>query len=105
MSKMKKPFKTLHGKRVVLPFPVVEEKTEAGIILTPDAQKAQTEEALADYLRVEVIQKGSECERVEEGDIVFIPPRVVQPGRSDMLTVSPKEKYLIVNEHDIVGTW
>jgi len=102
---MKKPFKKLHGRRVVLPFPIIEEETAGGVILTPSAQEAKTQEVLDDYLKVEVIQKGSECERVEEGDIIFIPPRVVQPGRSDMLTLSPTEKYLIINEQDIVGTW
>ena len=106
MAKLKKPFKELHGKRVMLPFPSVEEKTEGGIILTPDAQMAQVQKELDDYLKVEVIMVGKECERgFEEGQLVYIPPRVVQPGRSDMLTVSKTEKYLIVNEQDIIGTW
>ena len=103
--KLKKPFDELYGRRVVLPFPIVEEQTEGGLILTPSAQKAKTEEMLDDYLRVEVIQAGKDCERVKDGDIIFIPPRIVQPGRSDMLTLSPTEKYLIVNEQDIVGKW
>lgn len=105
-TKLKKPFKTLHGSRLVLPFPIIAEETVGGVILTPSAQEAQAKEALDDYLKVEVIQTGVDCKRgFSEGDIIFIPPRVVQPGRSDMLTVSDTEKYLIINEQDVVGTW
>ncbi len=102
---MKKPFKVLYGKRVIIPFPIVDEKTDAGIILTATAQDAQTQEELNNFLKVEVIQRGSECERVEEGDFIYVPARIVQPGRSDMLTTLQNEKYLIVNEQDIVGKW
>jgi len=106
MAKLKKPFKKLYGRRIILPFPTVAEKTEGGIILTPDAQMAEVQKELDAYLKVEVVQVGEDCERgIKEGDLVFIPPRVVQPGRSDMLTVSDTEKYLIVNEQDIIGNW
>lgn len=104
-TQLKAPFKTVFGKRVVIPFPKVDEVTESGVILTPNSQKEKEQDMLDSYLRVPVIQVGGDCERLVKGDLIFIPPRVVQPGRSDMLITEDGNKYLIINEQDVVGIW
>ena len=102
---MKKPFKVLHGIRVIIPFPKVEEQTDSGIILTPAAQEQKIQDELNNFLKVKVIQVGTDCTIVKEGDLVYVPARCVQPGRADMLTLENGDAYLSISERDVLGTW
>lgn len=104
----KKPFKHLLGKRVILPFPKVEEKTEGGIILTPDAQKEKEKEEVEKTIRLKVIQVGEDCDKKDllEGSEVFVQTQSLAPGRADILIGDDgKPEYFIIAERDIVGIY
>lgn len=112
MSKLKNPFSKLHGKRVLIPYPVLDVKKEdpdAVKIHMPDGvkedhDKEQEQELIKKYMRIKVIATGVECERVKAGDEIYIPARVLAPGRSDALEIDGV-KYFMISETDIAATY
>jgi len=111
-KKLKSPFAKLHGKRVLIPYPVIEFKKEdpdAVKIHMPDGvkedhDKEQQAELIKKYMRIKVLAVGSECDRVKPNDEIYIPARVLAPGRSDALEIDG-EKYFIIAETDIAATY
>lgn len=99
---MQSPFKELFGHRVLVPFPEVETKSE--IILTDTASAAQEEELIKKYLRIPVIQVGTEVTRVKPGDEIFIPARCLAPGRADAIQIDDV-KFYIIQEVDIASVY
>tara|TARA_R110001592_G_scaffold151978_1_gene379124 strand:- start:1349 stop:1675 length:327 start_codon:yes stop_codon:yes gene_type:complete len=104
-TKIEKPFSTLVGKRVVLPFPQSDEKTESGIILTEAAQNEKLESEIADMTKMPVIQTGNECDYIKEGMEVYVQPGDLVPGRCEVLKIDGKIKYFIVPERAVVGIY
>ena len=99
---MSSPFRKILGKRVVIPFPTLE--SDSKIILTDETTKAQEEELLKKYLRIPVIQVGTEVDRVKVGDEIWIPARCLAPGRADAVEIDGK-KYYIIQEVDIAAVY
>jgi|32_taG_2_1085360.scaffolds.fasta_scaffold103010_1 co-chaperonin GroES (HSP10) len=99
---MSTPFSKLLGKRVLIPFPTLDNNNK--IILTDEATKAQEEELLKKYMRIPVLQVGSEVDRVKEGDEIWIPARSLAPGRADALEIDGN-KYYVINEVDIAAVY
>lgn len=106
--KNKSPFKALHGKRVLIPYPIVEADPSKKVLLLDKDQeslsKEQEEKLIDKYLRIKVLQVGAECERIKEGDEIFIPARALMPGRSDAIEIDDT-KFFIINETDIAATY
>jgi co-chaperonin GroES (HSP10) len=99
---MKSPFKQLFGHRVLIPFPEIETKSD--IILTDTANAAQEAELILKYLRIPVIQVGTEVTRVKPGDEIFIPVRCLAPGRADAIQIDDV-KFYIIQEVDIASVY
>lgn len=99
---MKSPFKELFGHRVLIPFPTVESKSE--VILLEGTTKEQEEELIKKYLRIPVLQIGSEVTRVDVGDEIFIPARCLAPGRADAIEIDDV-RYYIIQEVDIASVY
>jgi len=110
-KKMTNPFTTIHGKRVLIPYPTVEapkEKKKGQIIMPDQVQKEHDKEMeeklIKEYLRITIIAVGTECERVKPGDEIWIPARTLAPGRSDALEIDGVS-YFMINENDIAATY
>ena len=101
---MTSPFSKILGKRVLIPFPTLDEGSKSSIILTDTASKDQEDELLKKYLKIPVIQVGNEVDRVKEGDEIWIPARCLAPGRADAVEIDGK-KFYIIQEVDIAGVY
>ena len=101
---MKSPFKAMLGKRILIPFPTEDEVKKSSIILGDKIQADMSEELIKKYMRIPVIQVGAEVERVTVGDEIYIPARMLAPGRSDAVEIDGV-KYFIINENDIAAVY
>jgi len=110
-TKLKSPFTTLLGKRVLVPFPKEDEKKRkvaSKILMTDQGEKEReaemSKELIAKYLRIPVIQIGDEVTRVKVDDEIYIPARCLAPGRADAILIDG-EQFFIIAEVDIAGVY
>lgn len=100
---MTSPFKELMGHRVLIPFPTIED-SKSNIILLEGATAEEEAKLIQKYLRIPVLQIGSEVTRVKPNDEIFIPARCLAPGRTDPIEVNGI-KYYIIQEADIAAVY
>jgi len=101
---MNSPFKKMLGKRILIPFPTEDEKKKSTIILDDKIQADMSDELIKKYLRIPVIQVGDEVERVSPGDEIYIPARMLAPGRAESLEINGI-RYFIIGENDIAAVY
>lgn len=96
---MSQPFKSLEGRRVLISRPV---KKESIIELTPEVEKALDAELMKKWTRLEVFATGADVTRVNTGDFVYIPSKVLE--HAELIPVGEEVK-LMVSDYDIAIIW
>ena len=96
---MKKGFKQLRGKKVMLDRP---EKKESAIELTPESEAAHDQELMKSWTKLNVYAVGTEVDDIEEGDKVYVFVNAL--AHAEVVVIDNKKK-MIVNLADILIVW
>lgn len=96
---MKKPFKKLFGRAVLLDKPVLKESI---IKMTEEVQKSLDIDAAKKWEKLEVFAIGNDVTGVEVGDRVLIKASSLSAESFVVINDEPK---ILISEYDIILVW
>ena len=98
---MKKPFKQLRGRTILLSIP---ERKKSGLELSAKDEEAMMQEAAKLWSRLTVYAIGDKVEEVKEGDQVYVRTSSLNMETVERIDIDGSVK-LVLNEGDVIIVW